>query len=352
MASSGYEIVQSGVKAASDGVYQFAADVSDERAQRFGGAASGSGQPKKLLTDGEACAPQKEGAQSLALPCDVSRPGYQPEGGSDADTSGTGDWKLAAETLTAAGQIAAAGLTVGARYTGSGLKAASHAVMASWQPPLAADAVEVSEETMESIRRARAVSSTVALLSGGAARAMGEMAKAMGQATAQLLKQSEAEAGDGNAAAPAASATAGATSEGSRSDKAISARDVATMGLAGVGALADVWAGLETAATIVASELAEVTEMAVDKKYGAEAAEATRRALAVGGDAGRVLIDVRKMAVTTFVVQAGKHAASESALPDATDVQPVAGPSASTATTSHEDAECARARLEALHSVD
>ncbi|KAA0175836.1 hypothetical protein FNF27_02557 [Cafeteria roenbergensis] len=194
-------------------------------------------------------------------------------------------WATVSGAVSAAGQWTAAGLVVFARYLGVGVQQAAQLLVKA--VPAATEDAEVSPATMERIRSARQVSSSVVLVSRRVASSLGSMAVGLGRAGAGMAK--------------AWTADGAATSA--------SVRGATSLGLAGAEALGSVWESLEEAAGEVGTGFATAAERVADHSYGRQVAAATREGLAVGGDATRAVMSMRSMGVTSLAVQATRAAA-------------------------------------------
>jgi len=236
--------------------------------------------------------------------------GAAPEGGAAAASEGDA-WRRTEGAVVSAGRWAASGLVVGSRCVGSGVRAAGRAV-ASRVPEYdaskrgggaeaAAEAGDgvVSPGALRGIRRARMVSSTAVLVTRGMVVTMTELAKGMGTAIGTVVGESAA--GRKMSAKLASSGTA---------------RGLRRVGLASLVALGDVWDGLEEGLCTLGGDVMEATEGVVGKRYGDEAAAATREGMLVVGDAGVTVMQLGRTGPAGLILGASKTAAQRAVLGD------------------------------------
>jgi hypothetical protein len=209
-------------------------------------------------------------------------------------------WGRTHSAVMSAGQWTAAGLVVGARYAGAGIRTAGSALMSRLAPVEAGKEAEVSESTIRNLQRAHMATSTAVVVTKGLVVTMTELAKGLGTAVAKI---------------------AGGTEQGKKLSAKMKssalAKGLRDVGLASLIALGDVWEGLEEGLQIVGGDVAETTHDVVKHRYGDKAADATKRGFDVAGEAGKVVWNVRSTVPTALAVTAGRTAAQRTILDEA-----------------------------------
>ncbi len=153
--------------------------------------------------------------------------------------------------------------------------------------------MKVTHETNARLDQAKMVSRAAVVVSAAVVQGAATVARSLGAAVSSAFMSTSY----GQSFASAGTSEAGKA-----------ARQVAASGLVAFG---EVWDGLEKAAKVFGSAAAEATHTFVEERYGAEAAVAADKSLAVAADVGVAALNMRNVSVGGLVRRTGVEAAKE-----------------------------------------
>lgn len=181
-----------------------------------------------------------------------------------------------ATTVTYTGRFAAAALVTGAEYTGYGLQWTAEAAKTYITPQVPVPVSNTTRAVVDTTRHmsAAAVSVTNAMAEGASA-----IARSLGADLASAIMAS----------------SMGDTIRSSVSTE--TGRAVSAVAHASVGAVNDLWLGMDRAAVLVSAHLSDATSDVVTHTYGSDAGDVARTGVSAVVDAGRAAIALGPVSV-------------------------------------------------------
>jgi len=181
----------------------------------------------------------------------------------------------------------------------------------------------VSDATKANLQRAKLLTRATVVVTSGMVVGAAAMAKSLGAAVSTAFMATET----GRGAVHVATTTDGG-------------RAVCRIASSSVGVVADVWAGLEGAASVLGAASAKAIRHGVGERYGAEALAAAESGIGVASDVGELAMNLRKLSpdvlagqvaiesTRDFVARAPAVDAGREALAPAASVQDAAAAAA------------------------